>query len=103
MPNGLVSTREPTIDLKSKKPKYMMIGDSISIGIWTGIDGSHDPPLLPGGLYQLLKPTHTLTHSMGNAGNSARGVYCIDTWLRHAVPDPCLFDKVSFEFGAWAQ
>jgi hypothetical protein len=90
---------EPAISPNSSLPKYFMIGDSISIGIWTGIDGSHDPPLEPGGLYQLLKATHEATHSEGNAGNSLRGVACLKTWVAHAVPDPCIFDKVSFNFG----
>ena len=70
-------------DPASKLPTYLMVGDSISIGM------VHD-----GNLFSTLNASVQPTHSPGNACNANRGAHCIRNWL-----DGCAFDVVSFNFG----
>ena len=67
----------------SQLPSYLMVGDSISIGM-----------VNEGKLFQQLNMTVQAAHSPGNACNANRGAHCIDNWL-----DSCKFDIVSFNFG----
>jgi hypothetical protein len=68
---------------QSKLPSYLMVGDSISMGMVSG-----------GKLFDALNTTVQPVHSPGNACNANRGAHCIDNWL-----DSCAFDIVSFNFG----
>lgn len=71
-------------DPASALPTYMMVGDSISLGMVS--DGALFTSLLNG--------TVQAAHSPGNACNANRGAHCIAAWL-----DSCAFDIVSFNFG----
>ena len=96
----------PAIDWASTLPKYLMIGDSISIQMAGGAEyysnGSRIGANPDGGVFDLLRNSTQATHNPGNAANSNKGAHCVDSWLEQLeAPDGgCRLDKISFNFGA---
>eukprot|EP00051_Salpingoeca_urceolata_P027972 m.484268 g.484268 ORF g.484268 m.484268 type:complete len:756 (-) comp23280_c0_seq1:62-2329(-) len=64
------------------KPKYLMIGDSISMGYRATVFGA-------------LDASYESVHAPGNNGNTNWGNRCINGWM----PSPEQFDVVTFNFG----
>ena len=100
-------------DPTSKLPTYLMVGDSISMGIihyhhviksidlvplfWVHLMACMFPGVgmvQEGKLFAQLNTSVHAVHSPGNACNANRGAHCIHNWL-----DNCAFDVVSYNFG----
>ena len=99
----------PPINWTSAKPKYLMVGDSISIQM-AGIvgryypNGSHTPGMNASndGAFGMLRNSTECTHSPNNAANSNKGAHCVETWLAQLEAPRgggCRLDRISFNFG----
>lgn len=81
----------PMKDRHSGKKQWLIIGDSISIGMNVAMNMGVKPAVSP-----LVALDIQQVHSAGNALNVWRGSQCLDEWLG---TDPSRWDLISFNFG----